>query len=830
MKRLFSFLICAIVLSTNALAQVTNPAAGEILIKLKKLNVLGSAMHIAAHPDDENSLLLAYLAKDRLINTYYTSLTRGDGGQNLIGPEQGEYIGVIRTQELLAARRIDGAQQLFTRAYDFGFSKTREETLGFWGEQKILADVVYLIRKHRPDVLITRFPPDERAGHGHHNSSAYLALEAFKIAADPTKFPEQLKYVQPWQPKRVVWNTYSSGFQNNAPSDPGGFIKVDLSGYNPLLGKSYNEIAAESRSMHKTQGFGVAPNRNLRVDYMLHKDGVPAKNDLFDNVDLSWIRVKGSQKVSQKIQGIIQAYTPANPSASVPGLVEAYKLLQQLDGSDYYVQQKKQEIQSLIKDCLGLWFETNPSDYSTTPGGKAAVKINILKRAETPVTLVRVQTQGVKFDTTLNKPLSIYEPVVIPTTLTIPQNTPLTQPYWLRNPIKDKIFQFDDQELVGLPENNPDLQTSYTFLIGGATFIYSTSWQYKYVDPSVGEIYRPFEVRPATTVNLSEKVIVFPGRESKPVQLVLKANEADIQGKILFTLPNGWRAEPSEISFATTAKYEEQTFTVNVYPSAQNSAGKLLIRTETNKGISDRGLRSVEYRHIPTQTLFPPAETELVKLDISNHAKKIGYIAGAGDEVPAALRQMGCEVTLLDEQELGKDLSSYDAIVVGVRAYNTEDRLIYSQPRLMDYVKNGGTMVVQYVTARNGFLNNGLKVENMGPFPFEVTRDRVTDENAVMKFLNPNDTLLSSPNKITEKDFDGWIQERGIYFASDFEKNYQPVFGCNDPGESEKQGSLIYTKYGKGYYIYTGLSFFRELPAGVPGAYRIFANLISAGK
>ncbi|WP_373515005.1 PIG-L family deacetylase [Persicitalea sp.] len=831
MKKIFALFLCLACLNNSLFAQAPNPTSGEIFLNLKKLNVLGSAMHIAAHPDDENSLLLAYLAKDKLVSTYYLALTRGDGGQNLIGSEQGEYIGIIRTQELLAARRTDGAQQLFTHAYDFGYSKTREETLDFWGKDLILGDVVYLIRKYRPDVLVTRFPPDERAGHGHHNSSAYLAHEAFKISGDPTKYPEQLKTVKVWQPERIVWNTYSRGFQNNAPSDGGSYVEVDLSGYNPILGKSYSEIASSSRSMHKTQGFGSAPNINLRKDFMLHVDGKPAKDDLFDGVDLSWNRVKDSGKLSQLIQQAISDFDLTKPSASVPALVTIHKELEKLDTKDFYVKKKKDEVQQLIQECLGLWFETNPTDYSASPGGKAMVEVKVVNRSATPVTLKGIKMMGASFDSTLNVSLNTFEALQFKKTVAIPKNLPVSQPYWLRKPIKNrKVFQFDDPESVGRPGNAPELETAFTFFIEGSTFIFTSPWKYKSVDPSEGEIYRPFELRPAVTVNLSEQVFVFADQQPKSVDLLLKANESNMKGKITFDMPKGWKIEPAQIDFATKDKYEEKVLNVKVTPPAGDSEGKLKVQVTTDRGTFSNSLRSVEFRHIPTQTLFPPAETELVKLNIENLARKIGYIAGAGDEVPAALRQIGAQVTMLDEKELGKELSVYDAIVVGVRAYNTEDRLGFYQQKLMDYVKNGGTMVVQYATARNGFLSNGLKVENMGPYPFDISRNRVTDETAAIKFLNPSDPLLNKPNKITQKDFEGWIQERGLYFASDYEKNYTPVLASKDPGEEEQKGGLIYTKYGKGIYIYTGISFFRELPAGVPGAYRLFANLISAGK
>jgi LmbE family N-acetylglucosaminyl deacetylase len=830
MKNLLSSILWVILGVLPASAQSLNPTSSEILLNLKKLNVLGSAMHIGAHPDDENSLLLAYLAKERLINTYYLSLTRGDGGQNLIGTEQGEYIGVIRTQELLGARQIDGAQQLFSRAYDFGFSKTREETLGFWGERKILADVVYLIRKHRPDVLITRFPPDERAGHGHHNSSAYLALEAFKISGDPSQFPEQMAYVKPWKPQRIVWNTYSPGFQNTKPVDAESYVTVDLSGYNPLLGLSYSELAAQSRSMHKTQGFGSAPNRTLRTDYLLHKDGIPATQDLFDGVDLTWDRIPGGKKAGRMIQTVINAFDPSQPSKSVEGLVEIYKELSLLDSTNYYVKIKKEDVQTLIRQCLGLWYETNPNEFSSTPGGKVRMQVNIVNRSPVPVILQRIRMEGTSYDSTFQKPLTTHQALSFPLTLSLPNNLPITQPYWLRQPIKDKIFQFDEQELVGLPLNESALQTHYDVMIHGIPFTYTSPWVYKSVDPSQGEIYRPFEVRPPVTINLSEKVFIFPDQKAKRVQVLLKAHEPNLSGKIRLEVPTGWKVEPSVIAFSTKEKYAEQSFSVLLTPPAQPSEGNLRALVETNRGNSAYSLRSVEYRHIPTQTLFPPAETELVRANIKSRANHIGYIAGAGDDVPAALRQIGSQVTMLEEKELSGNLSGYDAIVVGVRAYNTEDRLVFYQNKLMEYVKNGGTLVVQYVTARNGFLNNGLKVENMGPYPFSISRDRITDETAPMKILVPGHPVFTSPNSITPRDFEGWIQERGLYFATDFETHYTPLIAAHDPGEADLNGGLIYSKYGKGHYIYTGLSFFRELPAGIPGAYKLFANLISLGR
>ncbi len=833
MKKAIALLSLFILHSTFfiSLAQVKPQTSSEILLNLKKLNVLGTVLHIAAHPDDENTLLLTYLSKDKLVRTGYLSLTRGDGGQNLIGPEQGENVGVIRTQELLAARKIDGADQMFTRAYDFGFSKTREETLKFWGESNILSDVVYQIRRFQPDVIITRFPPDARAGHGHHNSSAFLAEEAFKICGDPTKFPEQLKYVKIWQPKRLVWNTFAPGFQNQKPTDKGSFVPIEIGGYNAYIGKSYGEIASESRSQHKSQGFGSSANRSVRIDYLFHKGGEMATKDVFDGIDMSWNRVQGSEQVAQLIDQAIRNYNVAYPVGSVPVLVKIYQELEKLDTDNIYVKSKKQEVSNLIQNCLGLWFETNPVDYSVVAGDRTDVKINVVKRAEYPIKLTKIQLISANADTTVlpNADLKLYEPLAATYSVKVSKDTKVSQPYWLENPLAGKVFDIKDQTKLSSPENIPELQTAFTFLINEQPFTFTKPWIHKYSDPVEGEIYRPFEVRPEVTANIVERVYTFTDSKPKTIEMVVKANKANVKGSVQLCHDKDWKASPDSISFEMKDKYEEKHFVFQLSPPANNAEGHIIPIVTTASGNYTRSLKTIEYKHIPSQTTFPNNGSAVAKLDVKITAKNIGYIAGAGDDVPAALRQMGCTVTMLDEAELNKDLRVYDAIVVGIRAYNTEDRIGFFQPKLMEYVKNGGTMVVQYATA-GGFTNNGLKVKEVGPYPFKIGRDRVTDETATMTVLQPNHPIMNTPNKITAKDFDGWIQERGIYFAQDWDKAYTPMFSCNDPSEAEKQGSLIYCSYGKGHFVYTGLVFFRELPAGVSGAYRLFANLISLGK
>ena len=834
------FILCLVALSVSSLlAQVPfgpakTPPAGEILLNLKKLNVVGSVLYIAAHPDDENTLLLAYMAKDRLVRTAYLSLTRGDGGQNLIGPEQGEYIGLIRTQELLAARRVDGPEQFFSRAYDFGFSKSTDEAVRTWGQDQVLADVVWRIRTFQPDVIITRFPPDGRAGHGHHSASGFLAEEAFKIANDPTKFPEQLAYAKPWQPKRILWNVFipSAFMSNRKPDEAGNLVGIETGVYNPLLGKSYGEVAAESRSQHKSQGFGVSANRGARIDYLLTKNGDPMQQDPFDGVDVTWKRIKNSEGVQTLVNQIIAQYKPDRPATSVPALVQLYKAINQLDTNNINVRAKRQEVDGLIQQCLGLWFESNPTDFAAAPGERIRVNTTVVGRtSEVPVRLISVRYPVMGRDTILNLTLKANEVVPLPTSLMIPANQPISQPYWLEKPLVKGMFQVSDQRLVGLPENPAALTTQFTFDIAGQNFTFTRPWVFKSVDPVDGEIYRPFVVQPDVMINIAEKVYAFADNAPKTVEAVVKAGRAGASGNLSLSVPTGWQVSPAQAPFELKDKGQEQRLTFTVTPSGKASNGQLQAVATTSTGQFSRGIRLVEYKHIPTQTNFPTSEAKLVRLDVKTAAKQIGYIMGAGDEVPLALRQMGCTVTMLNQAELDKDLSRFDAIMVGVRAYNTEDHLKFYQAKLMQYVQNGGTMIVQYMTAGgSGFLANGLKVNQIGPYPFNIGRDRITEEDAPVTFVNPQHPLLNKPNKLTDTDFSGWVQERGIYFAVDYDKAYEPIFSMNDTGEATKNGSLIYAKYGKGHFMYTGLVFFRELPAGVPGAYRLLANMISVGK
>ena len=797
--------------------------AGELKLALKKLNVVGGALYVAAHPDDENTAMLAYLAKERLVRTAYLSLTRGDGGQNLIGPEQGALIGVIRTQELLQARRIDGAEQYFTRANDFGFSKSTGEALEIWNRDAVLSDVVWVIRNLRPDVIITRFPPTTQAGHGHHSASAVLAEEAFTAAADPEKYPEQLEYVQPWQAKRLVWNSFTPNFTNEKP--PGNdIVSVPLGTYNPLLGRSYTEIAGESRSMHKSQGFGSARNRGQRLDYLQHKAGEKAVSDVFDGVDLTWSRVKGGKIVSQKIAKACQNFNAENPSASVPSLLEIYKEMGKLP-DDYYVRQKQKDLAAIIAACAGLWFEANAITYAASPGGTVRTFANVVKRSGFPVRWQSVRMLNTAKDSVINKELKDNEALNLPLTLQIPPETNLTQPYWLANPPTKGMAVVTDQRLIGKPENTPQLTAAFRFNIGGTELELTTPLTYKWTDPVAGELYRPFEMRPAVMVNLDEKTIMFASPEPKTVDVLLKAGATGVKGSVQLDVPKGWKASPETVSFEMAKPEGEQNVSFQLTPPDGVSEGVVKVVAQTPDGQQfSRGLLTLSHAHIPKQTLFPEAQIRVVRLEVKTAGKNIAYLNGPGDDVAAALRQIGYQVTVLSASDLRRDaayLQRFDAVVVGVRAFNTEERLRFFQPVLMQYVERGGVVVAQYAVNRN------LVTDQIGPYPFELSRDRVTVEETPVTFLKPQHPLLNTPNRITARDFDGWVQERSLYFAQKWDGRYEALLSSADPGEKPQDGGLLVADYGKGRFVYTGYAFFRQLPAGVPGAYRLFANLIA---
>ncbi|CAM3719926.1 PIG-L family deacetylase [Mucilaginibacter galii] len=800
-------------------AQTSPPAdASTIRQQFKKLGVLGSVLYVAAHPDDENTRLLAYLAQEKGYRTGYLALTRGDGGQNLIGNEQAELLGLIRTQELLAARRADGAEQFFTRANDFGFSKGPDETLKIWDRDKILGDMVWVIRQFKPDVMICRFPTTGEGGHGHHTSSAILAQEAFTAAADPKRYPEQLKYVQPWQAKRLLWNTFNFGSTNTTANDQ---FKIDVGVYNPVLGKGYGEIAAESRSNHKSQGFGTARQRGESLEYFKTLLGDAPATDLLDGTTTNWKRIKGGEDIATNLSIISKAFDADRPEASVPALIQLRTKIEKVTDA-YWRTQKLKEMDNLIATCAGLWFESYATEPTYALGDSIAIRSQVLNRYSNKVKLHSISIQ--------NKTQDFGSPGLVIPANQVQQYTikaladKITQPYWLESPHNIGAYNLPDDKLAGNPEN-PDLLTvTYDFAIEGKLLHYTRRLVYKYVDPVRGEVYQPIEVAPPVTATIENKVYIYNGTQPQNLQVKLKSF-MNGSGSVSLKPIAGWQISPAATSFTNKRKGDEWTadFTVTPTANAKNALAEAAVKV--NGKTYTMGLQRIRYEHIPNITLFPPAQAKLVNLDLKTTGKKIGYLPGAGDFVAEALRQVGYEVHLLTEAEImSSDLSVYDAIVTGVRAYNVDQRLVFEQPKLMDYVKNGGNLVVQY----NNFA--GLVVQQIGPYPFRVVNERVTDEFAKVTVTSPQSPLLNYPNKITQTDFDGWIQERGLYFVSSIAPEYQTVLEMNDAGEAPNKGSLITANYGKGRFVYTSLAFFRQLPAGVPGAYRLFVNLLSKPK
>ena len=806
---LFLFFCCS-----SKIAVCQSPKSynsSQIFEQIKKLDVLGSVLYIAAHPDDENTRLLAYLANEKLYRTGYLSMTRGDGGQNLIGDEQGVELGLIRTQELLAARRIDGAEQFFTRAFDFGFTKSPVETFQFWNKEKILSDVVWVIRKFQPDIIITRFPTTGEGGHGHHTASAILAGEAFDAAADPTKFPEQFKYgVKPWQAKRLLWNTFNFGSVNTESADQ---FKIDAGGYNSLLGKSYGEIAAESRSQHKSQGFGVPSSRGKQLEYFKTIKGSPPQKELMDGITTNWERLP-DDAVESAVQNVIKNYSFQHPQNSVPALLTIYQLIQK-SGDSYWRNEKSKELKEILKECMGLYMEATTNTQFAVQGDSLRLNFVADNRDGASIKISSVKIKNSNF--VLNDELPDNINVAHSFSVFIPSSAKISQPYWLANPMTKGSFTVSDQTLIGKPENDPE-SAEVIVNINGEDLVYEIPIQYKSNDPVKGEQYQPLFIIPKIELKPSPEIAL--SLNNKPVKINVTSVE------------NG----ASENSFSVTSLYSKDVLkTLNGTDSyysikdAYKSNNTEIIKWRATEGneVYDSYKKLIQYDHIPHIIYFPKAESKLVSIDLKISGKKVGYIPGAGDKVPDALQKMGYEVTLLSTKDItANNLKQFDAIVTGVRAYNIFDWLNNAYDVLMNYIKEGGVLLVQYNTNNN----IGPVKAKIGPYPFTISRNRVTDENAPVTFLQPKNILMNYPNKITQKDFENWIQERSTYHAVGFEKNYQALFSIHDEGESEQPGSLIYTDYGKGRFIYSGLVFFRELPAGVPGAYRLFANLIAKKK
>ena len=818
-------------------------SATDIYAQLKKLNVLGSVLYIAAHPDDENNQLLPYLAKEKKYRTAYLSLTRGDGGQNLIGPEQGIELGLIRTQELIAARRVDGAEQFFSSAYEFGFSKTADETLKIWDKEKVLADMVWVIRKFQPDIIINRFPGDARAGHGHHAASAILSQEAFIAAADPKRFPEQLKLgVEPWQAKRLLWNTFNFGGANTTSDLQ---LKIDAGVFNPLLGRSYGEIGGEARSMHKSQGEGRPRRKGSIYEYFVTLAGDSAKKDLMDGVVTDWSRVPGEGAAMKlAVDQLIANFDFEHPEKSVEPLVALYKSLQRMNEHGNWWYKKKQEIEELIMACSGVFAEATTDVEYAVPGEKLAVNFLVNKRTAVNLKLDQVSLNTAPenaFDSALNLVPATNVNWVFAKQFLVEPGKKYTQPFWLEKPLNNSgNFLVDVQQLTGNDESGAAFLARFVFSINGISFIVNRPVQYKYVDPVRGEVYQPLTVIPQLVLSLNKNVVLTnvsglsterrnSNKESLLLQCKSNISAAAVpvtvrllgDDRVVYTLDTTMSLEagavygfPISLSVLSGGK-QLAKLTAEIIPTLN---GKQLKFTQY--------LQSIKYDHIPSIHYLYKDQVQLVNEQVKTIPKRVGYIIGAGDLVPEALEQLGYAVEFLREADItDAQLKKFDVIVVGIRAYNIHEWLTTKNEILNRFVENGGHLVAQYMKSNQV----GLKKIKAGPYPFSMSGVRVTEENARVNFVLKEHAFLNMPNKITDSDFEGWVQERSTYQADEamLKAPFEAVLSMNDQNEKPSSGSLVTAKYGKGHFTYVSLVLFRQLPAGVPGGYRLLANIIS---
>jgi LmbE family N-acetylglucosaminyl deacetylase len=826
-------LACGIAMLSLPTSGISQSVPGpEILRQLHGFREMGSVLYIAAHPDDENTELITYFARGRNYRTAYLSLTRGDGGQNVLGPEFGSEIGVIRTQELLAARRIDGGRQFFSRAVDFGFSKDFRETLRIWDRQQVLSDIVRVIRQYRPDVLITRFSPIPGRTHGHHTASTVLAMEAFKLAGDPKAFPEQ--GLEPWQPKRIVWN--ESIYQTDDISGAQQ-VRIDVGGNDPVTGEPFTVIAGRSRSMHKTQGFAnfAIPNRpGPRFERFQLLDGDPMKSDVLDGVDTTWGRVPGGGEIGKLAEEIIARFDSQNPGASVPALLKLRGELAALPVTDPVVTEKRGQLDHILQACLGLEVQTTISQAEVVPGEMMKLHHSVVIHSSTPVRWIGVHYPAVKQQIDKGKVLSVPDPQniellpnqprTVDSTPNLPNGTPLSQPYWLREEASPGMFQVDDPSLIGCPENPCPFPVEYVFEIGDQTLVIPDDPVQITTNPENREVRRRLGVIPPVSLDFATDVALFAPGTSHPVEVEIVASRADSNGTLRLDVPPGWRVSPAEQSFHLKTIGERAQFNFSITAPQKSDTAQIVADAEIGQAHYRAGRIEINYPHIPPILLQPVTSLKAISLELKTLGHTVGYLPGAGDSMAQNLKQMGYAVRILDDTNLTlEDLQGLDAVVIGVRAFNVRNDIGSNLPLLFRYVENGGTVVAQYNRP------DGLKTNELAPFELHLSTDRVTDETAAATFLAPDHPVLNHPNKITNADFDGWVQERGIYFPDHWDDHFTPVLAFNDPGESPLKGGLLVAPYGKGYFVYTGLVFFRELPAGVPGAFRLFANLISLG-
>jgi LmbE family N-acetylglucosaminyl deacetylase len=870
-------LLVILVLTATATQPPEDRGAMGLAQALNRLDVVASVLHTGAHPDDENSALLSWLSRGQGARTAYLSITRGDGGQNLLGTELFEDLGVIRTEELLAARRLDGAQQFFTPEYEFGFSKTAEEGLQKWGHDKVLGDFVRVIRQFRPEIIVSRFTGTPADGHGHHQIAGIITQEAFKAAADPNLYPE---YGKPWQAKKLYLNGGGRGGQGQGqaqgqaqgrgqaqgqapaqaqgrgqaqgqgqpqaqPQPPG--ITINVGEFDLTLGRSYSEIAAEGRSLHRSQSQGAAQNKgpnNTGLQLVQKSVDVADTAALFDGViykikDLSQLDTSITADVTDlqtRITAIRQKVNLLRPAEIVPDLTASLQLLQRIRGKStnehvqFLLNQKEADFQEAIRLASGLVLDVIAADETVIPGQTFNLTVSVINGGPLILPVPKITTDlpagwtaAAQRTTGSLQPGQKLDEVF---SITVPANAEFTQPYWLKQPRQGDRFVWPAGSAVNMPFDPPLLETHAEIEYNGIAISMEQPAQFRRTDGMLGEQRSLLKVVPALSVRVSPDIAVIPlvGNHKKEFSVTVEnQNTTAAETEVRLVIPAGWSVEPATRTLKFTRQGELATaqFMVTAPATAGNFKVQAIARTGNQE--FKTGYTPIAYPHIETRYVYSAAESKAEVFDVKSLVTSVGYVEGAGDKIPEALQQLGVKVTKLTSDDLANgDLSRFPAIVLGVRAYGVREDLVAYNKRILDYVSNGGTLIVQYnragETQRNQF----------GPYPFTINDNgRVTKEEAPVKILNPALQLFNVPNRISSSDFDGWVQERGNYFLSAWDPKYTPLLESADPNEQPQQGGMVMAKVGKGTYVYTGYGFFRQLPDGVPGAYRLFANLIS---
>jgi len=891
MKRVVLLALTCALTASIALAQLEpipeERGATGLALQLRKLGAGATFLHTTAHPDDEDNGLLVMLSRGRGLRTALLTATRGDGGQNEIGPELFEAIGILRTEELMAMHRFDGVEQYFTRAYEFGYSFSVEETLEKWGEEEILEDIVRIIRTVRPDVMVM-LPPRGAGGGQHHQTSGILTAEAFRAAADPNRFPEQIAAgLRPWQPlklysrKRVGFGPRRSQPQQDEDVH---LVKVDTGHYDPILGRSYYQMGLEARSNHQCQGMGqlrAFPGSRLSVwrleDNVI--DVTDDERDLFDGVETGLARLEAFvadegergrfvglalHALGRDVDAATAAFDANEPWRTVPALRRGLDALRKLRGDitssdlsesaryelEHRLAPKERDFEMALALAHGIGFDAVADRGEVTRGSKLRVDVRVTNRSPQPIELqsieietpagwsvTPIETDDEDRDVFPDIPASLTDNAALsaPYEITVARDAAYDRPYWGRGDPSIDRFELERPADFGLPWSPPALSARIAFRSGSTNVSIERPVQFRYEGPWVGsEKQKIVSVLPLVSVTVTPGVVVFPSGaddKTRPVSVnaVYKGDEA-VEGTLRLEAPSGWSVEPSEAALSFERENQAVSVRFRITPPNNIESGTYHVKAlaRVNGEEFREGVQTIAYHHIQTRYLYHPAEATVQALDLSIAPVKVGYVVGVGDEIPAAIRQLGAELTLLQTEDLAEgDLSQYDVIMTGVRAYLAREDLRSYNQRLLDYVFEGGTLLVQY----NKFEFNAAQ---WGPYPKKVSRNRVTVEQAPIKILEPEHPVFNTPNRITEDDWGGWVQERGLYFLDpEGDPRYTELLASEDPWEFNacvKTGMLVEAQYGEGRWIYIGLGFFRQLPAGVPSAYKLFANLLSLPK